>query len=157
MDVRGFVTGLIVEVAQEFSIFGLIDKFLAFFETNSLFTFIVFALSIFLLYKLVRMAFRIFLVVIAGLLFPFIMNFVFGWSIPISINILIFYATSAVVIYLLATFLKGAGKILGKITAPLRKSSDMREIEENVREDLEEERKKRMERKKKLRNKRKRK
>ncbi len=136
MEPRGFITGLITEIAKQFSLPSLIDNFINFFQTNSILTFIIFAVVLFLLYKLVRLAFRIFLVVIAGLIFPFVMNFLFGWSIPITIGNLIFYATSAVTLYLLAVFLKGVGKVLAVVTSPLRKASERKRIEEEIEEDL---------------------
>lgn len=139
MDVRGFVTGLIIEVIKEFSIFSLIEKVALFLQTNSLITFIIFAIALFILYKIVTLAFRIFLVVIAGLAFPLVMNFFFGWNIPITLNTLLFYATSAVVLYLLAVFLKGVGKALKFITTPLRKKSEIKKIKKEVEEDIEKE------------------
>ncbi|MCK4634653.1 MAG: hypothetical protein KAT37_02150 [Candidatus Aenigmarchaeota archaeon] len=136
-DITGFITGLLVEVAEEFSLLGLIEKFITFFETNSIVTFIIFAISLFILYRLVKLAFSIFLVVIAGILFPFVMNFIFEWSIPINVSTLMFYATSAVVLFLLAIFIKGVGKFLSVFTSPLRKASERKKIEEDIEEDLE--------------------
>ncbi len=138
MDVRGFVTGLIIEVIKEFNVFSLIEKVFLFLQTNSLITLIIFAIALFILYRIVTLAFRIFLVVIAGLAFPFVMNFFFGWNIPITVNTLLFYATSAVVLYLLAVFLKGVGKTLKFITAPLRKKSEIKKIKKEVEKDIKE-------------------
>ena len=140
MDIRGFITGLITEAVKEFNIIRVIENFIYFFETNSLITFIIFAVTLFLLYKLVRFAFRIFLVIVAGLIFPFFMNFIFGWSIPINLGTLMFYATAAVVLYLIATFVKGLGKFFSVITSPLRKASERKRIEKEIEEDLEKKR-----------------
>lgn len=137
MDITGLITGLITEIAEEFSFLGLIEKFISFFETNSIITFIIFAVSLFLLYRLVKLAFRIFLVVIAGVLFPFAMNLIFDWGIAINVGTLIFYATAAVVIFLLATLLKSAGKFLGVLGSPIRKRTERKRIEKDIEEDLE--------------------
>lgn len=141
MDITGLITGLITEIAEEFSFLGLIEKFIAFFETNSLLTFIIFAVSLFLLYRLVKLTFRIFLVVIAGVLFPFAMNLIFDWGIPINMGTLIFYATAAVVLFLLAVFLKSAGKFLGFLSFPIRKRTERKRIEKDIEEDLEKKKK----------------
>ncbi|UCG95597.1 MAG: hypothetical protein JSV92_00935 [archaeon] len=141
-DITGFITGMATEIVEEFSILGLIDKVIAFLQTNSIVTLIIFAIALFFLYKIVRLAFTIFLVIIAGLLFPFAMNFFFNWGIPINLGTLIFYATFAVVLFLLATFIRGAGKFISVITSPFRKASERKKIEEEIEEDLEEKRKK---------------
>ncbi len=144
MDITGFITGFATKVFGEINLPSVLDRVVEFFETNSIITFVIFAVSIFILYKLVRMAFTIFLVVIAGLIFPFAMNLVLGWTIPITVSTLIFYATLAAVFYLAAVFIKGLLKFLYVVTGPLRKSAERKELEEDIKEDLEEERRKRM-------------
>jgi sensor histidine kinase YesM len=146
-DITGFITGMATEIVEEFSIWGLIDKLFVFLQTNSIVTLIIFAIAIFFLYKIVRLAFTIFLVIIAGLLFPFAMNFFFSWGIPINLGTLIFYATFAVVLFLLATFIRGAGKFVHVITSPFRSAAERKKITEEIEQDLE---KKREERKKKI-------
>lgn len=141
-DITGLVTGLATELVEEISFFSLIEKVVLFLQTNSIVTLVIFALALFMLYKVVKLAFTIFMVVIAGLLFPFIMNFLFGWAIPIDLGTLIFYATFAVVLFLLATFIRGAGKFVSLITSPFRKASERKKIEEEIKEDLEEEKEK---------------
>ncbi len=136
MDITGFITGLVTQIVEEFSLFGLIEKLVVFFETNSIITFIIFCVSLFFLYKLVRLAFRIFLVVIAGLIFPFAMNFLFGWEVPITTGVLIFYATFAVVMFLLAIFAAGVLKFLKTLSSPIRKSAERKKIEKEIEEDL---------------------
>jgi|GEM_PF-970541 len=135
-DITGFITGLVAEAAKEVGTLGLIEKFIAFFETNSIVTFIIFAISLFFLYKMVKLAFKIFLIVIAGVLFPFAMNYLFGWNIPITIAILLFYATAAVVLFLLGMFILGIGKFLKVLTSPSRKKREIEHIEEEIEKDL---------------------
>ncbi len=138
IDITGLITGLMAEAAESFSLLGMVEQVFAYLQTNSLVTFIIFAVALFFLYKIVKLAFSIFLVTIAGVLFPFVMNLFFGWQIPITFGTVFFYATFAVVLFMLAVFLKGAGTFLKVLTSPMRKSSEMKKIEEEVEKDIEE-------------------
>jgi len=119
-----------------FGIIGLFGQFLKFFESNSILTFIIFVVAIYLLYKLVKLAFRILVVVIAGILFPFVMNHFFDWGISITLDNLIFYATSAVTLYLVAIFILGILKFLEKFFKPFLEKHKVKKIEKEVEEDL---------------------
>lgn len=138
IDITGLITGLMTEAAERFSLLGLVDQVFTFLQTNSLVTFLIFAIALFFLYKIVKLAFSIFLVVIAGIMFPFVMNIFFNWAIPINFGTVFFYATFAVVLFMLAVFIKGAGNFINKITSPMRKASERKRIEEEVEKDLEE-------------------
>lgn len=138
IDITGLITGLVAEAAERFSLLGMIEQVFTYLQTNSLVTFIIFAVALFFLYKIVKLAFSIFLVTIAGVLFPFVMNLFFGWQIPITFGTVFFYATFAVVLFMLAIFIKGAGNFLKTITSPMRKASEMKKIEEEVEKNIEE-------------------
>ena len=119
-----------------FGIIGLSGQLLTFFESNSIVTFIIFVVGIYILYKLVKLAFRILIAVIAGILFPFVMNHFFDWGIPITLDNLIFYATSAVTLYLVAIFVLGAVKFLEKFFKPFLEKHKIKKIEKEVEKDL---------------------
>lgn len=118
----------------------LLSQIIVFLKMNGIVTFVIFVIAIFFLYKFVKLLMRVMIIVIIGLAFPFIMNYFFDWGIPVTIESLIFYATTAVIIYLFAVFVKGILNIFGKLLGPLRARKKRKEMEEEVEEDLKKQR-----------------
>ncbi|MCD6368035.1 MAG: hypothetical protein J7L45_03040 [Candidatus Aenigmarchaeota archaeon] len=113
-----------------------LSQIISFLQMNGIVTFIIFVIAIFVLYRLIKFTVRILTIVIIGMAFPFIMNYFFNWGISTDLNTLIFYATTAVAIYLFALFVKGILKFLGIILSPLKKRRYERSIEKNVEKDI---------------------
>jgi len=83
---------------------------------------------IYALYKMIKLALRIAMVAVAGMLFPIFMNYFLDWGIPISLNTIIFYATSAVVLYLVAIFVGGILRFFGIFLKPFSESRKIKKI-----------------------------
>ncbi|MCD6477722.1 MAG: hypothetical protein J7K87_01840 [Candidatus Aenigmarchaeota archaeon] len=122
--------------------FGIVDlfkQFFTFFESNGIVTFIIFIIVIYALYKMIKLALRIAMVAVAGMLFPIFMNYFLDWGIPISLNTIIFYATSAVVLYLVAIFVGGILRFFGIFLKPFSESRKIKKIEKDVEKKIEKE------------------
>ena len=123
---------MVIEIVVAF-----LEKMITFFETNGVVTFFVFVIALFLLYKLIRLGIRLLMIVGIGAAFPFIMNYLFNWGVPTTFESIIFYATSAAVIYLFAVLMKGVFGIIGKILSPISNRRRMKKMEHEIEEDLE--------------------
>lgn len=110
-------------------------------DFGGLFFFIAFVVIIYTVYRVLKLAFKALLVAIAAALFPFIGRF-FGYPIPISLESILYYASSGVLIFIIIFLLEKAFWIVKLVTLPIRKlfgKSEKEEIEEEVKKDLEKE------------------
>lgn len=118
-------------------IIKFLTQLIAFFQANGILTFFIFVVSLFVLYKLIKLALRILIVVGIGAAFPFIMNYFLNWGIPVSFNSIIFYATTAALLYLFGIFVRGVFRVFGKLLSPIKKRKERKRMEEEIEEDLE--------------------
>lgn len=110
---------------------------------NVILYFLVFIVFVYIIYKFLKLTFRLGLVFVSGGLFPVLANYVLGLPIEVTVNTVFSYALMALVFYLLFILIGAGFRVLKTLSWPLRKifgssKSDKKEIEKEILEEIEE-------------------
>ncbi len=88
-------------------------------QVNSIFLLIVFFVFLILAYKLFQTVMKAIIVGVIAAAFPFVAN-MFGFSIPITLNSILWFAIFGVVLYFAYAFISGGVKIIKLIFSPFK-------------------------------------
>lgn len=110
-------------------------------ETGMILYFLIFVVSIYFIYRFLKLAFKAGLIFVSAGLFPVLANYVFGIQIPITVESILSYAFTGLFVYLAGYMIKSFYGVLKALTWPFRKlfgKSEEERIEERVEKELEE-------------------
>ena len=86
---------------------------------NSILLFIIFFIFIILAYKLFQTVIKALIIGVIAAAFPFIAN-ALGFSIPINLNTILWFAIFGVLLYFAYSFIAGGVKIVKLVLSPFR-------------------------------------
>jgi len=88
-------------------------------QANTLLLFIVFFIFLILAYKLFQTVVKALIVGVIAAAFPFVANML-GFSVPITLNSILWFAIFGVVLYFAYAFISGGVKIIKIILSPFK-------------------------------------
>lgn len=88
-------------------------------QINSVLLIVIFLIFIILAYKLFQTMIRAVIVGVIAAAFPFVANY-FGFSVPITLNSILWFAITGVVLFLAYSFISGGIKIVKIVLTPFK-------------------------------------
>lgn len=104
--------------------------------------FAVFVITIYSVYRLLKLAFKGLLVAVAAGIFPVIANVFFGYNFPLTVETITSFAMMGVFFFVLAVIVEKILWVFKILTWPFRKlfgKNEEEEMEEEIKEELDEE------------------